>query len=384
MCNNHSCFTSIKDLSSDRSVTVANGFQIPVSKIGEVVIIIKSHKHLFKLKLSNVLYVPQLSINLISVRALTSNGSKVVFENNSCQFITNNHEVRIAQLENNQYFINQHKIHTTMLCIHDWHRVLAHRNLKDIKNLENIKIKSCKCSDDCIGCFKGKLTQKPFPKISNKPLNRLDVIVSDLGGQLVKSLGGSVYYQTITDVFSDYTEVHFLKNKDDSNQVIMNFVAKTMNCLGDKPKIFRTDRGGEFVNQELQSFLNRHGIVIQKTVHDSPQQNGIAERKNRTLMDAVRSMLQHKNLPNYLWAEAMNHACYTFNHMPKTSGDCSPIEKFLEKSTTPQFKEFGSKIFFATNPNGRRKLDPRGQEGIFVGFDNESKGYRIFAYNNIV
>lgn len=102
-----------------------------------------------------------------------------------------------------------------------------------------------------------------------------------------QSLGGKSYFLTITDLNSDYTEVKFLRNKSDAKTEIKNYIEFVKNQLSKKPNIFRSDRGGEFMDNELQSYLNDQGIRIELTTPDSPQQNGVAERKNRTLNDAT-------------------------------------------------------------------------------------------------
>lgn len=126
-----------------------------------------------------------------------------------------------------------------------------------------------------------------------------------------------------------------------------------------KPKILRTDRGLEYLIAELQNFLKKEGIRTQTTVGYAPEQNGIAERKNRTLMEAARSMLSSASLPKHLWAEAI--ANHTLNRIPDKNSGITPYEKFFGKAPKfDQFHEFGEDVYVMI-PYGKRRK--HGQQG---------------------
>ena len=134
------------------------------------------------------------------------------------------------------------------------------------------------------------MCRTPFPKLAEKMKSRLDCIVSDVCGPMqTESIGKSRYFATFIDVFSGYTEVEFLRTKDELPEKAIQFIEKLKTQLGFKPKIFRSDRGGEYFNKKLQKFLKAEEIISQSSVARSPQQNGIAERKNRTLIEAARN-----------------------------------------------------------------------------------------------
>lgn len=154
--------------------------------------------------------------------------------------------------------------------------------------------------------------------------------------------------------------------------------------FGKSPKIIRSDRALEYLDQELKEFYFENGISTQLSVAHCHEQNGIAERKNRTLSDAIRTLLLSAKLPQQFWAEALKHANRTFNLIPARDMTRSPIELFLNKNLQKQFIEFGTKIFTKIQTPNRSKLDPRAKEGIFVGFDDQSKGYRVFQDGKII
>lgn len=274
-------------------IKIANGDFIPIKGFGSVRILFRTDCETIALNLSNVVYVPDLDVNLLSVNELNKEKYSVLFEKSICKIKVGKEFVTLAHFTNNNFLVNEDSINSAFPCVHEWHRRLAHRNVRDIKRLRKhgLEITKCACNDQCDACMKGKSTALPFTS-SEKPNAAFDIIVSDVCGPLrTQSRGGAKYFLTITDVFSDYTEVKFMKHKNEVKALIMNFIEYTKNQLSKKPKIFRSDNGGEFVDSELKSFFLKEGIRFETTVPNTPQQNGIAERKNRTLNDSVRTLL---------------------------------------------------------------------------------------------
>lgn len=261
---------------------------------------------------------------------------------------------------------------------------MGHRNIKHINKIKSvlqIKINKCACSDECLECLKGKFHALPFPQISDKPENPREIITTDICGPFTtQSLGGSRYFVTFTCASTDYTFrfLATLRNKSDCKMELINFINRCVNQFGSYPKTIRSDQGGEYLDNELQQFLNKNGINFQCSVARCPQQNGISERKNRTLVEGIRTALISKNLPKYLWAEALfSHVNNSFNNIPKSNETFSPKEAFFGKKCDFQFYEFGSRVMFLSN--SQNKLEPRGETGVFVGIDSKSKGFRIYS-----
>ena len=248
-----------------------------------------------------------------------------------------------------------------------------------------LEIKPCKCSDECEHCLKGKMFRKPFPKKSS-PVNAvLDVIVSDVCGPMpTESLNRKRYFLTFIDVFSGYCEVRFIREKSEVPSETIQFVEKMKNQLGRKPKIFRSDRGTEYLNDHLQTFLRNQGIKFECTVGYCPEQNGIAERRNRTLVEAARTMLSDSELPKNHWAEAINTANHAQNRIIGKSGH-SPFERFFNKKPTwNELRRFGCEVYAMIPDEKRRKLDMKSEKLKFVGFDEQSKGFRLSTGRKIV
>lgn len=141
--------------------------------------------------------------------------------------------------------------------------------------------------------MKGKLHALPYPQRSIKPEHPRDVITTDVCGPLrTQSLGGSKYFVTFTCAATDYTEVVAIRHKSDCKPELIKFVNKCKTQFDHYPKVIRSDNGGEYKDTKLQEFLASKGILSQFTVARCPEQNGISERKNRTLVEAVRTLLR--------------------------------------------------------------------------------------------
>lgn len=366
-------------------VVVADGNKVAIKGIGTVILHIQDNNGTFTLRLNEVAFVPDLNCSLLSVRALNNQShepqsSKVVFCKDSVLLKSKYRTFAIGSWNQNIYTLNEIKYHAAP-CIHEWHRRLSHRNIQDIKKAASrlkITISKCACGNDCDACIRAKQPNKPFSHTAEKPESPLDIVVSDLSGPYPPSHAGSKYYMTMLDLATDYTEVWCLRSKNEAVAAVKQYIAKQENLLNAKVKIFRTDRGTEYCNQELSEFLATKGIIHQMTCAESPQQNGAAERLNRTLHDAIRAQLMAHSLCNSLWSEALHHAVYTLNRLHR--GDCehSPIEIFYGKSFEHQFYEFGHPCYASVRKIKLTKLNDRAKLMRFVGIDNVSKGFRVW------
>ena len=295
ICNSKAYLKEFKP-SSGHNVIISDGTPVPIEGYGKLNIKIfmnKSEERFKSLTLNNIAYVPSFDVNLISVRALTLSGLSLKFDQIGCSIDDGNITIPFGYVSNSCYLLNikhsQTKGPMAMTCIHEIHRKLGHRNIKHIlKVKDNLKLKfaKCNCSQECFGCLKGKFHSIPFPQKAVKPTNPRDIITTDVCGPFnTQSLGGARYFVTFTCAHSDYTEVAAIKHKSDCKAELMNYITRLITQFGHPPKIIRSDRGGEYIDSELQSFLCSKGIIFQCTVPRCPQQNGISERKNRTLLE---------------------------------------------------------------------------------------------------
>jgi hypothetical protein len=233
----------------------------------------------------------------------------------------------------------------------------------------------------CDTCVKAKSAQQPFPKESKtRALTYGELVHMDLWGPAqTVSLGGCKYYISFTDDCTRQTRLEFLKQKSEALTAFKAYEA-WVECQLPGVRIWKvhSDRGGEYLSAEFDRHLREQGIEWQLTVHDSPQQNGVAEHLNQTLVGHARAMILGKDMPKYLWAEAVNYATWLKNCLPsKATPGSTPYE--LVRNSKPdlsQAHEFGVKVFVHVLEAG--KLEARAEEAVFVGVDTESKGYRVY------
>ncbi|GKC43986.1 retrovirus-related pol polyprotein from transposon TNT 1-94 [Tanacetum coccineum] len=213
---------------------------------------------------------------------------------------------------------------------------------------------------------------------SNKPLYLLHM---DLCGPMrVESINGKRYVLVVVDDYSRYTWVFFLHSKDEASEVIISFIKKTQVNLQLQVQRVRTDNGTEFKNKTLAKFFDEVGISQQFSAARTPQQNGVVERRNRTLVEAARTMLTFANLPLFLWAEAIATACFTQNRsIIHKRFDKTPYELINKRKPNIKFFHvFGCRCYLLNDYDNVGKLKAKGDIGVFVGYSKESAAFRIY------
>lgn len=399
MCFDKEQFRLMEKLPEKRQVRVGNGTLVDVQGIGTVQVTAWNGSEWVSTDLNNVLYVPDLSVNLFSLSTTLDKNYEMHSNKNKCELIDIKGKVRaIAERQGNLYKM-QFKIKkftqnidmqplqcNAVISIHDWHRKLAHINFDQVKKV--LKRNNIQFTDDpkpfCEICLAGKQRRLPFSVSESRAENTCELIHSDLCGPIeAESLGGAKYFLLLKDDYSGYRYVYFLKNKSEVERNIENFIAMAENVTGNKIKILRTDNGLEFVNEKILKICNKKGIVHQKTCIYTPEQNGRAERENRTIVESVRTLLQSSGLSKSFWAEAANTAIFSINRAGKSpQKDQTPFQAWYKKNCNVEvFKEFGSKVSVHIPKQKRRKLDAKNEIGIFVGYSEEVKGYRVYFPN---
>ena len=344
-----------------------------------------------KFLVTNVLYVPKLSINLLSVRVLTKRGYKVTFMHDECHIYLDGECILTARVNSNLYAI-ENKIQLAAVsrckskdCIHVWHRKLGHRDIKSIKllhdkNMANgLEMGDCNCSHTCEICLRGKFSRLPFQPSKSRALNIMDLVHTDVCGPMQTETPGKMkYYLTFIDDHSRYTVVKLLRHKSEVFDRIVEYVALMENQTGRRPKIIRNDNGGEYIGHRGIKYLATKGIKLQLTAPHTPQQNGRAERKNRTLTEMARCMLYDANLPNEFWGEAVLTATYIQNRVYSRTVGSTPYEQFHgRKPNLSHIRTFGQYAYAMVPKQRRRKLDEKSIKLRLVGYDDKAKAYRL-------
>ena len=199
-----------------------------------------------------------------------------------------------------------------------WHARLGHANISYIKKmwyLALISATSDACLNKCDICIESKLTKKSCPLVQQRESELLSLIHTDLGDlKNTMTRGGKKYYITFIDDFSRFTKVYLIRNKDEAFDMFLSYKAEVENQLNKKIKRVRSDRGGEYIL--FNDFCEKEGIIHEVTPPYSPESNGVAERKNRTLKKIMNAMLVSSSIPDNLWGEAFLIACFLHNRIP--------------------------------------------------------------------
>jgi transposase InsO family protein len=263
------------------------------------------------------------------------------------------------------------------------HRRLGHLSFAALSRIYPSLFKSCpKESIVCDACELAKHTRGTYPSRGLRSNNPFEVVHSDVWGPCeVQSISGHRWFVTFIDCFSRFTWLYLIKRKSDVFSVFKDLHALIQNQFGTTIKILRSDNGTEYVNHEFENFLISNGIEHQTTCVNTPEQNGVAERKNRHLLEVARSLMFTMNVPKFLWGEAVKTATYLINRMPlRVLHHKTPAESLLKSNdfvVSP--KVFGCVCFVHDYRNSVGKLDPRAVKCVFVGYSPSQKGYRCWC-----
>ena len=204
---------------------------------------------------------------------------------------------------------------------------------------------------------------------------------SDLCGKMnEKSLSGTEYFLSFIDDKTRYVWVYFFKSKNQVFEKFLDWKAMVERSTGRKLKAIRTDNGGEFTSKELETHLMAEGVCHELTVPKKTEQNGVAERMNRTLVETYRSILVNANLPHKFWAEELSTATYLRNRSPTTAVcGMTPHEALTgEKPQVDGLQVFGCQVFVHIPKDERKKLDSKSRKCILLGYGTTTKGYRLY------
>ncbi|GKA30610.1 putative ribonuclease H-like domain-containing protein, partial [Tanacetum coccineum] len=234
----------------------------------------------------------------------------------------------------------------------------------------------------CVACQKGKQQKASCKsKLVNSISKPLHMLHMDLFGPTnVKSLMKKSYCLVVTDDFIRYSWVFFLAIKDETSGILKTFITEIENQLDYKVKVIRSDNGTEFKNSVMNQFCEMKGIKREFSVARTPQQNGVAERRNRTLIEAARTMLVDSKLPTTFWAEAVNTACFVLNKVLVIKPNSkTPYELIRGRTPLIDFmKPFGCPVTILNTRDHLGKFDGKADEGFFIGYSMVSKTMRVF------
>ncbi|MCO5559738.1 hypothetical protein L7F22_013340 [Adiantum nelumboides] len=358
-------FCSLDAAPAGKKVTCANNASYSIKGVGKILITISDGSNLC---LPDVLYVPGIKKNLLSVSSLAKNGLRVIFEDDRC--IVRDQEngyslITTGTLENGLFVLDRYEkqIHACIAEIKTqamqdaelWNARFGHVGYGSLMTLQchnmvhDLSLLEMPPRHVCKGCVLGKMHRFAFSQDGSvRATQKLQLVHSDVCGPMrTPSVGNNLYFVTFSDDFSRFCWVYPLKAKSDVFAIFHHYVSMVENETGCKVQALRTDQGGEYMSGAFKEFLGKKGIKHQCTMPYTPQQNGVAERKNMCPTCALKTI--------------------------------TPYESWYDKKPSVSYlRVFGCLAYAHIPQQLRGKLDDKAVKCIFVGYSSGSKGYRLY------
>ncbi|CAN6557534.1 unnamed protein product [Malus baccata var. baccata] len=371
MTYDRTLFQSMKD-PHRKCVATANGSTAAVVGAGTISLTPS-------LPLHNCLLVPSLSHHLLSVPQVTEQLDCVVLMYPSfclLQDIQTKEIIGRGTKREGLYYVddvvsgraNAVRASRTNNLQEVWllHRRLGHASFGYLRRMLPSLFHEIKESDlHCEVCILVKSHRVSFPPSMHKRLFPFELVHSDVWGPShVSTLSGIKWFVTFVDDCTRMTWIYVMKNKSDVGMVFRSFSQMVATQYSSVIKVLRSDNGGEYIGSELSNFLRDQGILHETTCPHTPQQNGVAERKNRHILETARALLIGASVPKRFWLEAVTYAVYVINRMPSRVVDFrTPLQVLTEfvpvvSTNTLSPRVFGCVAYVHIHKIHRSKLDP--------------------------
>lgn len=368
-------------------ILMGNDTYCEVTAVGKVKIVNYNNTEVV---LTQVRYSATARRNLISLGQLETQGCWFKSSNYRLQVFKDEKEVLAGDYKDILYFLDgEPRLEQANAAVEAidkttlWHSRLGHMSEKGLQLLvKNDLLKKNEISvlKKCEPCILGKSHKLSFKTGKHTSTEVLQYIHSDLWGSpnVTPSLSKCQYYISFVDDYSRKVWIYFLKTKDEAFSKFVEWKALVENQSGKVVKALRTDNGLEYCNTTFDNYCKQNGVMRHKTCPYTPQQNGVAERLNRTILEKVRSLLSETGLGEAFWAEASSTVVYMINRTPSTPLNFQ-IPEELWSGRKPEYshmRRFGCLVYYHVDQG---KLKPRAKKGIFMGYPHGVKGYRIWS-----
>ena len=393
MTSHSNLFSSYTPCSGRQKVKIADGSLSSVAGKGSIPI----SKNI---SLQSVLHVPNLSCNLISISKLTKDLNCIAkFFPTRCEFQDSctGKTIGCANEVDGLYYFENKSIGLGNLSqaysssnneIELWHKRLGHPSFPYMKEIcptlfQNRNIRDIQCEI----CELSKHHRTQFPAKPYEKSQPFSLVHSDIWGpSRVVNVSGAKWFIIFIDDHTCVCWTYLLKEKSNAKEIFTTFHRMIRTQFQANIKILRTDNGREYYSSILGSYLNENGIIHQSSCVDTPQQNGIAERKNRHLLEVARAITFTTRVLKYFWGEAVLTATYLINRMPSRVLEFkTPLDTLKNLFQTSKIfcslppKVFGCTAFVHIHNHNRGKLDPRSLRCVFLGYSSTQKGYKCYC-----
>jgi transposase InsO family protein len=392
MTGNSTVFSEL-DRNVSGTVRFGDGSVVDIKGRGTVVFVSHQGRHRV---LSRVYYIPRLQTSIISVGQLDEVGCSALVKGGFMVVRDRQEELiaRVPRTGNRLYTIALQV--TRPICLAasageeawKWHARYGHLNFESLRKLGHDGMVHGMpmiehVDEICDGCLVGKQRRASFPATAKyRADERLDLVHGDLCGPISPPThGGKRYFLLLVDDKTRYMWLVLLRSKDEAPTAIRRWQAGVEVETRVKLRVLRTDRGGEFNSTEFGEYCADRGVRRHLTAPYSPQQNGVVERRNQTVVGTARCLLKSKGMPNEFWGEAVTTAVLLLNCAPtKSVQGTTPYESWHgEKPTVSYFRTFGCIAHAKVTKPNPKKLDDRSLRTVFIGYENgRSKAWRVY------
>ena len=405
-------FQAYSPCTSHSAIRIADGSFSAVAGTGSIELTKDIH-------LSTVLYVPKLDCNLLSISKLTRDlNCMTKFCSNRCEFqeVDSGKVIGSAEMHGGLYLLKGYQdlskqVHhsnclskssfnsvsfvsnSVSMSVESqvllWHFRLGHPNFLYLEKMfPHLFINKKSSFYQCEICQLAKHTRHVYSSLQYKPSKPFSVIHSDIWGpSRVRNINGARWFISFIDSHTRTTWTFLMKEKSETSAIFQSFHSMISTQFQSKIQILKTDNATDYFNSIIGPYLSKHGIIHISSCVDTPQQNGIAERKNRHLLEVARSIMFSNNVPKHFWGEAILTATYLINRMPsRVLKFKTPRQVLLEVhphilsfSSDLPLRVFGCSSFVHIHQQHRTKLDPKSQKCIFLGYSSHQKGYKCYS-----
>jgi histone deacetylase 1/2 len=369
-------------------VQVGNGAGLHITHTGQSSISTAANS----LVLKNVLRVPQISKNLLSVHKLAKDNG-VFIEFYPYYFLIKDLVSRrtllrgrcrggLYPIEAKEISALKCAMFTARISKEQWHRRLGHPSSQVVQSILRLyNLSFCNNSEHaniCNACQLAKSHQLSYSLSRHVSTSPLELIYTDVWGPAISSVGGFKYYVSFTEDFSKFTSIYLIHAKSEVEEIFYKFQKHVELLLNHKIKGVQSDWGGEY--RRLHKYFDSMGISHTISCPHTHQQNGSAERKHRHIVETGLSLLAQASMPMKFWDEAFSTATYLINRLPtRVIDNATPLEHLLGAKAKPNYnmlKTFGCACWPLLRPYNARKLSFRSKECVFIGYSGHHKGYK--------
>jgi len=383
------CFSEL-DSDVRGSIKFGDASAVEIKGVGSIIFVAKNNEHWL---LTGVYYIPTLRNSIISLGQLDENGSRVEIKDGMLHIWDPRHRLlaKVNRGSNRLYVLHVQVVQPFCLVARwedeawRWHERFGHLNFEALKQLSNKEmVQGMSCVDHveqfCDTCVLTKQRRLPFPgQASFRAKEKLELVHGDLCGPVTPATpGGQRYFLLLVDDASRYMWAVLLDTKGAAADAIKHHQATTEKECDCKLRVLRTNNTDEFTAAEFAAHYTDEGIQRHFTTPYTLQQNGVVERRNQTVVATARTLLKQRGMPAIYWGEAVMTAVHLLNCSPtKALDDMTPYEAWHgRKLVVSHLRVFGY-LAFAKELTHVGKLDDRSTPGVFIGYAEGTKAYRI-------